>query len=102
MKVELTYKPPNGKLLRIFLEYDEKNKLIRNIQITGDFFIYPEEGIEILEKNLIDTLLVEENLTDRISSIINSNSLTIIGFTVKDLVEGILRGVKIDGEMAST
>lgn len=102
MRAELTYKPTNGKLMRIFLEYDEKNKIIKDIQITGDFFIHPEEGIEILEKNLINTLLVEENLVDKISSIIDSNNLTIIGFTVKDLVECILRGVEINGEMAST
>ncbi|RLF39876.1 MAG: hypothetical protein DRN12_06345 [Thermoplasmata archaeon] len=102
MKTEYDYKPPNGKLLRISLEYDEKKRIIQNIQITGDFFIYPEEGIEELEKNLRNTLLLEKNLFDKISSTIDSNNLIIIGFTVEDLVGGILGGICRDGKMAST
>jgi len=39
-----------GKLLRVWVEFvgDE----IKNVKITGDFFIYPEDTVEVLEKEL--------------------------------------------------
>ena len=42
MQSKSVYKVPNGKLLKIFLDYNIENKLINNISITGDFFAYPE------------------------------------------------------------
>ena len=43
MKSKSIYKVPNGKLLKIFLDYDKKTQSINYINITGDFFAYPEE-----------------------------------------------------------
>ena len=52
MQSKSIYKVPNGKLLKIFLEFNEKNNSIESIKITGDFFAYPEETIEIMENKL--------------------------------------------------
>ena len=49
MRFQSTYKVPQGKLLKISIEFDEKNNVIRDIRITGDFFAYPEEAIELME-----------------------------------------------------
>ena len=39
-----------GKLIRIRVKF--KNDKIEEIRITGDFYIYPEDSIEILEEQL--------------------------------------------------
>jgi len=36
MQSKSTYKVPNGKLLKIFLDYNEKNNEIYNLRITGE------------------------------------------------------------------
>ena len=65
------YKVPNGKLLKISLDYDEKDNSINEINIMGDFFAYPEESIESMENELKNTILEKESLIKKINSIIN-------------------------------
>lgn len=50
MHAEITHKIPQGKLVRISLEYD--TTILQNIKICGDFFIHPEETIEEMERAL--------------------------------------------------
>lgn len=49
------YKVPGGKLVKVWLAIELVNEgaVIRDISITGDFFIHPEEIIEALEEGLI-------------------------------------------------
>lgn len=39
-----------GGLIRVTVDADDR---INDIRITGDFFIYPEESVEALEKALV-------------------------------------------------
>lgn len=48
--IEVDYKVPEGKLIRLQAEV-EGNKLT-TVMINGDFFLYPEDRIERLEKAL--------------------------------------------------
>ena len=91
MNSKSVYKVPNGKLLKIYLEYDENNSTISIIKITGDFFAYPEEAIEILENALKNTLLKKESILEKINTIIASNNIEFIGLNAEGLAEGILR-----------
>ena len=91
MQSKSVYKVPNGKLLKIFLDYNIESKLINNISITGDFFAYPEESIDILEKKLKDTSLKKEDLLEKINSVIKKYKIEFIGLDAESLVEGILR-----------
>ena len=91
MQLKSIYKVPNGKLLKIILDYSSKNRSINNISITGDFFAYPEESIDIMEKKLKDTLLIKENLLEKINSVIKKYNIEFIGLDAEGLVEGILR-----------
>lgn len=50
MHAEITHKIPNGKLVRISLEYDTAT--LQHIRICGDFFIHPEETIDEMERSL--------------------------------------------------
>ena len=90
MNSKSVYKVPNGKLLKIFLDFNEKNNSIENINITGDFFAYPEEAIETMENELKKTLLKREILLEKIKSIIKENNIEFIGLNAEGLTEGIL------------
>lgn len=90
MNSKSVYKVPNGKLLKIFLEFNEKNNSIESINITGDFFAYPEEAIETMENKLKNTLLKREILLEKINSIIKENNIEFIGLNAEGLTEGIL------------
>jgi hypothetical protein len=94
MNSKSVYKIPNGKLLRISLDYNDKNKKILDLRINGDFFAYPEESIEIIEKNLINTSLNEKILKDKINNIIRKNKIEFIGINTDALVMGILMCLK--------
>jgi lipoate-protein ligase A len=90
MRSQSIYKVPQGKLLKISVEYDEKNNVIRDIRITGDFFAYPEEAIELMEKKLRNTVIEREQLQAKIQSIIAEYHIQFIGVDPEGLTQGIL------------
>ncbi len=94
MQSKSVYKVPNGKLLKVFLEYNEKKNLINEINIMGDFFVYPEETIETIENKLKNTLLNRESLLEKIKSVIKENNIEFIGLNAEGLAEGIMMCVK--------
>lgn len=87
------YKVPNGKLLKIFLE-DVDGK-ITAIQITGDFFVYPEESIEKLEQELLGTPLSAEALSTKMNEFLKQHPTTLFGVDVESLVSTILQASAI-------
>ena len=94
MQSKSIYKIPEGKLLKIFIEFDEQNRLLKQIKITGDFFAYPEESIDTLEKELINITLEKDILLSKINDVIERNNIEFIGLNSEGLVEGILRCIK--------
>ena len=94
MQSKSVYKIPNGKLLKISLNYDEKNNTITQINIMGDFFAYPEESIEIMESELRNSVLIKEKLLIKINSVINKNKMDFIGLDAEGLTKGILMCLK--------
>jgi hypothetical protein len=90
MQSHSIYKVPQGKLLKISLEYDEKKNVITDICITGDFFAYPEEAIELLETKLKNITLGRKQLLEKISSIIAEYHIQFIGVNAESFTEGIL------------
>ena len=94
MNSKSVYKVPNGKLLKISLIYDKKNKTIDRVSIMGDFFAYPEESIEAMEDELKNVHLDEDSLLDKINNVIQNNNIEFIGLDAKGLTTGILMCVK--------
>ena len=90
MRSQSVYKVPQGKLLKISVEFEEKNSVIKDIRITGDFFAYPEEAIELMETKLKNTTLEREQLQQKISSIITKYHIQFIGLNAEGLTQGIL------------
>ena len=76
------------KLIRIMLEYDETENTINWITIAGDFFLYPEEALEILEAALIGTRLDREPLRQEIENCLKNYE--VYGFDSTSLTEAIL------------
>ena len=75
-----------GKLIRVrlFVEDDK----IASIRFTGDFFLYPEEDIDVLEKELVGTPLEDNILLNRLSSFFQSREL--VGASPEDFMNLIV------------
>lgn len=78
-----------GKLLKVFLEYDES---IRSIKITGDFFLHPEEKILEIEKGLVGTPANEAAITERLGQLLSG--VDVFGFDAKQLAQAIMAAIK--------
>lgn len=76
------------KLIRIVLEYDERENTIDSITISGDFFLYPEEALEALEVQLIGTKLERDILKQDIDTYLKNSEA--YGFDSISLTEAIL------------
>ena len=76
------------KLIRIILEYDERENTINSITISGDFFFYPEEALESLEAHLIGTKLERDTLKQDIDKYLKNSE--VYGFDSISLTEAIL------------
>ena len=73
-------KVPGGKLVRLTL----RRNGIRRVTLSGDFFIYPEEGILAIEKTLSDLHGDEtiEDIESILKSVVEKDSLQLIGLDV--------------------
>jgi hypothetical protein len=80
------------KLIKISMSYDDKKNVIGSIKITGDFFIHPEETLESLEANLIDTKLERNEISKKVEeSLKNSEAF---GFDVNSMTDAIMGCLK--------
>ena len=67
MRTEIIHKIPQGKLVRLFLDFDTTHLL--SIKICGDFFIHPEETVIEMERLL--THLSIESSTSRVKMLLD-------------------------------
>lgn len=96
MKDIASKKVPKGKLIKVSVDYKEK---INKIEITGDFFLHPEEALEKLEADLTGINAAETSsfIKNKIDMILEKYSIEIIGFTSQDLADVIKEAI-IKGE----
>lgn len=85
--MESDYKVPGGKLIR--LRADVEGSVIKDIRITGDFFLHPEDRISGLEKDLAGKRLDRVTLQHIVES--SLKGCETVGFSPEDLVEALLR-----------
>ena len=71
-------KVKEGKVVKVEIEYDE---VIKNIRITGDFFLHPEDVLEKIEKCLIglEKTVSVETITSTINRLIEAEDIQMIG-----------------------
>ncbi|HBU06798.1 MAG TPA: hypothetical protein DEB09_01815 [Candidatus Magasanikbacteria bacterium] len=82
------YKVPNGKLLKIFLE--QETGKITTVKITGDFFIYPEEKIVLLEQALLGEDLSEEKIAEKLKSVVEKENLELFGVDCESIAKVVI------------
>jgi lipoate-protein ligase A len=85
-------KVSGGKLINASVEMH--NGSIISIQFTGDFFLHPEELIEVIESSLIGKRLDEDDLTRTIDDLLQENKGQLIGASSKDFAWVIMEASK--------
>ncbi|MBI2598365.1 MAG: hypothetical protein HYW50_04165 [Candidatus Diapherotrites archaeon] len=88
MNANSVYKIPDGKLVKISMNFSGEK--IEKIRVFGDFFLYPENGIEKIEKNLVGKKIDEKTLTQEIDRPVKENQLELFGPTSDGLSKAIL------------
>ena len=68
------YKTPGGKLVVVDFETEEDK--LKNVVLSGDFFLYPEEALEQLTKALegLDTDRVEVEIAETVRMALPRNA----------------------------
>lgn len=84
---KITYKVPNGKLIKLKLELDEAY-VVKLFELRGDFFMYPEDGFLEMEKFLLGKKL-EDSLFEELEEFVSDKEFEIYGFSVEDLRDAI-------------
>lgn len=87
---EATFKAE--KMIRITMESME-NK-IRDILISGDFFVDPLDGLDELEKGLVGCEIEKEALTEKIDKFFRDTKIHTYGVTSADFAEAIVKAKK--------
>lgn len=79
-----TEKVPGGKLVRIKVDFD---KTINSMQITGDFFLHPEDMVEEIEQCFVGCAVdVDKDLLkNKIDGFIKKNNILLVGVSSDDL-----------------
>ena len=77
-------KVKEGKVLKVELDCDE---LIRNVRITGDFFLYPEDILEEIEKSIIglERNADLETIISNIQRTLSSRDVQMIGISPESI-----------------
>ncbi|MCS7120680.1 MAG: lipoate protein ligase C-terminal domain-containing protein [Nitrososphaerota archaeon] len=89
------YKVSGGKLIRVKVR--KKDGLIEEIKITGDFFMHPEDAIEILEEKIRYQPLVESSIAKAIAEFLETSKVTLLGASPEDLAKCIVMAGEEDG-----
>lgn len=84
-----TYKVPNGKLLKVTVEFEEKR--IEKVVIKGDFFIHPEESLDELELVLRGVEYERKVISDIVDKYFEKEGLVAFGITPKAVVDTIMK-----------
>ena len=82
------YKVKGGKMIKIQLALE--NKKIKDLRITGDFFLHPEETIEDVEKALRGCSLSKEEIVRIIKETLTSKGAVLLGASPEDLARCII------------
>lgn len=73
-------KVKEGKVVKVEVDCDE---LIRNVMITGDFFLHPEDILEEIEKSMVglERNADEETIISNILKVIAERDVQMIGIS---------------------
>ncbi|HHZ05060.1 lipoate protein ligase C-terminal domain-containing protein [Acetomicrobium hydrogeniformans] len=85
------FKAPKG-IIKVFVKLAEG--VISQIQISGDFFMYPEEALDDLEQLLVGTNAERTELSKLIEQFYEQRQIQTPMLTPDCFVEAIMRAVR--------
>lgn len=93
------YKTLGGKL--VIVDFDVIDGRLRNVEISGDFFLYPEEEFAALTDALdgVDADLDDESFAERIRMDLHPDT-TLLGTSPEGIATAVRRGLNAAGEDA--
>jgi lipoate---protein ligase len=86
------YKTPGGKL--VVVDFDVINGRLRNLVISGDFFLYPDEELATLTNALdgVDADLDDESFAERIRMDLDPET-ELLGTSPEAIATAVRRGL---------
>ena len=92
--LESSYKVPGGKLVKVKLE--AASGKISEVKILGDFFLHPEETLQIIEESLIGSPADKTSIENTIGQVLVENETTLIGATAGDIAKTIIMAWEVE------
>lgn len=87
------YKALGGKLVRVRLK--EENGKVMFVQISGDFFLIPEDALSELERALEGAEMRETEIRNRVDHFFETSKVQSLGITPDDLVLAMLSAQEV-------
>jgi lipoate-protein ligase A len=87
-------KVPGGKLLSVRLEHN--GHAVTAAELSGDFFIHPEESIAVIEEALVGTPLAigKEELVRKIEAVMSRGRIMAVGFGPQDIATVVCEAMR--------
>ncbi len=84
MNFQIKKKVKEGKVVKIELDCDD---VIKNIRITGDFFLHPEDMLDEIEKSIVglDRNSDEATIISKIQKRIAASDVQMIGISPESI-----------------
>ena len=89
---ESSYKIPGGKLVKVKLKIACGR--IAEVQLLGDFFLHPEETLQVIEDSLVGSPPDKTAIEKLIDEIMLESDAILIGATAADIAKTILMAWK--------
>ncbi len=89
MRNSIKYKVPGGKLLIVKAEWKDR---ITNLELLGDFFVHPEEGLHCIEMLLVGSEVDEDEawFSGTVQQFVDQNSITLIGINPEAIAKAVV------------
>ncbi|MEX0657012.1 MAG: lipoate protein ligase C-terminal domain-containing protein [Nitrosopumilaceae archaeon] len=82
------------KMVCVDLVFDKTTDTIQSIKITGDFFLHPEETIDLIESGIVGTKLEKDLIKKKLESLLSDCEL--YGFSIDSLSDAIIKCKEAD------
>jgi len=94
------YKTPGGKLVRVDLEV--RDDVLRDIVVSGDFFLYPEEALADITGSLdgLPVALSDDEIATRVAAAIPAGTEW-LGSSPRALAIAVGRALRLEPEAGS-
>ncbi len=87
MLLRSEYKVKGGKMIKVSLDVEEGT--IKNALIAGDFFLYPEEAIEQIERSLKGVSADSSDLERVLADAVMEAGAQLLGVAVEDIASAV-------------